>query len=86
MNRLLKALLILNLEMLLLVPSCMQQKTDRGLKTSDQYWAETGLGKTELEALITDESCHSSQQLFLACVNSLSQMAEKRIKRIRQVT
>lgn len=77
MNRLLKALLILNLELLLMVPSCMQQKTDRGFKTGDQYWAETGLGTKELESLITDETCRSSKQMFLACVNSLSQMAEK---------
>ncbi len=77
MNRLLKALLIFNLQLLLLVPSCVQQKTDRGLKTGDQYWAETGLGTSELESLILDDSCHSSQQMFLACVNAVSQIAEK---------
>lgn len=76
MNRLLKAFFILNLELLLVVPSCMQQKTDRGLKTGDQYWAETGLGTTELESLIAND-CHSSRQLFLACANAISQMAER---------
>ncbi len=77
MNRLLKALLIFNLQLMLVVPSCVQQKTDRGLKTGDQYWAETGLGTSELESLILDDSCRSSQQLFLACVNAVSQIAEK---------
>ncbi len=77
MNRLLKAILILNLEIVLLVPSCVQQKTDRGLKTSDQYWAETGLGTGELESLLADRSCYSGQQSFLACVNAVQQMAER---------
>ena len=72
-----KAVLIINLEILLLVPSCVQQKVDRGFKTADQYWHETGLNSQDLEVLISNESCYSSQKSFLACVNSISSMAER---------
>ena len=68
-------LLVVGLELFLLVPSCLQGQVDSGYKTADQYWADTGLGSKELESLLTDESCYSSQQTFLACVNSISTMA-----------
>ncbi|MEZ0390645.1 MAG: S41 family peptidase, partial [Pseudobdellovibrionaceae bacterium] len=77
MNRLIKALLLLNLEILLLAPMCVPQKIDHGVKSADQYWKETGLGSKELEALLAPESCQISEQGFLACVNAIGQMAEK---------
>jgi carboxyl-terminal processing protease len=77
MTKWMKALLVLNLEILLLVPMCTQTKVDRGAKTADQYWAETGLGEKDFVALLTRENCDSSQQMFLACVNALSQAAER---------
>lgn len=77
MNRLIKALLIVNLELFLLAPQCVSQKVERGPKTADQYWAETGLGSNELETLLSDESCHLNQQSFLGCVNAVGQMAER---------
>lgn len=76
-NKLMKAVLIINLEILLLVPTCVQQKVDRGYKSADQYWSETGLDSKDLEALISNESCYSSQKSFLSCVNSISVMAER---------
>ena len=76
-GKLMKAVLIINLEILLLVPTCVQQKVDRGFKTADQYWQETGLNSQDLEVLISNESCYSSQKSFLACVNSISTMAER---------
>lgn len=77
MNRLVKALMLVNLQFLLLIPTCAPQKTDRGIKSSDQYWSETGLGSKELLGLISKETCYSGQQNFLACVNAISQMAER---------
>lgn len=77
MSRLSKALLILNLQFLLLAPMCVSQRYDRGVKTVDQYWQETGLGTKELETLLLDESCSSNEQSYLACVNAIGQIAEK---------
>jgi carboxyl-terminal processing protease len=77
MNSALKALLILQLPLLLLAPSCLQQEVERGVKTAEQYWADTGLGSQELEDLLSSENCDQNEQSFLACVNSVSQMAEK---------
>ncbi len=51
---------------------------DRGVKTQDQYWSETGLGSTELESLISDKNCRLDTMSFLACANALSQMAERK--------
>ncbi len=77
MNRVGKALLILNLQILLIYPQFLEPKQDRGTKTQDQYWAETGLGSKELEDLISDTNCRLDVMSFLACANTLNQMAEK---------
>jgi carboxyl-terminal processing protease len=77
MKRVGKALLLFNLQILLLAPNCMQQKMDRGFKSTDQYWAETGLGSTELETLLEDANCRLDESSFLACVNAVGQMAER---------
>ena len=77
MKRVGKALLLFNLQILLLAPNCMQQKMDRGFKSTDQYWAETGLGSHELETLLEDANCRTDEQSFLACVNAVGQMAER---------
>jgi carboxyl-terminal processing protease len=77
MNRLTKALLLLNLGMFLVAPTCVSRKVDRGSKSMDQYWAETGLGSSELDALLAPESCQATQANFLSCVNSIEQMAER---------
>jgi carboxyl-terminal processing protease len=76
-SRLSKLILLVNIELLLLVPNCVQQRYDSGTKTGDQYWAETALGPTELESLISQDSCYTNQHSFLSCVNSITQMAEK---------
>lgn len=72
-----KALSLLALEVLLLVPSCLSQRVERGVKTSDQYWSETGLTSKELETLLSDESCALDKKSFLACVNSVATMLER---------
>lgn len=77
MSRLMKALLILGFEFFLVVPTCVQNRSDRGIKTSEQYWTETDLGSSELEGLLANESCYAGQQTFLACVNAINQIAEK---------
>jgi hypothetical protein len=64
MKRLIKALLLLNLEFLLLAPMCVQQKIDHGFKTGDQYWAETGLNSTESEDLLADDNCRAEIHRF----------------------
>ncbi len=77
MNHLTKALLVLNLGLFLVAPTCVSRKVDRGSKSMDQYWAETGLSPKELEALLAPESCQVSQLNFLACVNAIEQMGER---------
>src|SRR6185312_17227508 len=77
MTKWMKALLILNLEIVLLVPTCTQTKMDRGYKSADQYWAETGLDEKDFDALLTRDNCESTQQMFLACVNAIGQAAER---------
>ena len=77
MTRLMKVLMIVNIELFLMVPTCIQSRSDGEVKTSDQYWAETGLGATELESFLANDSCYAGQQTFLSCVNSINQMAEK---------
>lgn len=77
MRKLIKALLIFNLEILLVFPYFLGSRVDRGAKSQDQYWKETGLGAEQLEELIQDESCYHDKNLFLACANSISQMGER---------
>lgn len=40
-------------------------------KTTEEYWAETGMDTSAVEELIDTESCRSSQRYFLACVNAV---------------
>jgi carboxyl-terminal processing protease len=77
MNKLTKALLVLLLEIVLLVPTLFPQKLDRGVKTVEEYWTETGLDSKELETILTPESCYSEEKAFLSCVNAISAMAER---------
>lgn len=48
-----------------------------GVSTSDEYWAETGLAAEALAELLEEESCHSSERSFLACINALRVIAQK---------
>lgn len=77
MSRLTKAALILLLEIVLILPAIFHQRIDRGFKTLEDYWSETGLNEKELEGLLSDEACYSEQKAFLACANALSMMAER---------
>lgn len=61
----------------LIVPQLQQPDIDRGFKTQEEYWADTGLTSAELESLLSDSSCYSSEKSFLSCVNAISNIAEK---------
>ncbi|MBC7370340.1 MAG: carboxyl-terminal protease, partial [Bdellovibrionaceae bacterium] len=52
-------------------------KTPSKLKTSEQYWAATGLQSQALEELLQPESCKSSERYFLACANALLSASQK---------
>jgi carboxyl-terminal processing protease len=77
MNKLLKAFLVLFLEIILILPGCLDLRLDRGSKSIDEYWADTDLGTTELESMLEDEVCYADRLSYLSCANALSQMAEK---------
>jgi carboxyl-terminal processing protease len=77
MKRLTKCLLVAALEIVLLAPMLLSTKIDRGNKSIDDYWAETDLSSTELDALLDNKICYADRLSYLACVNSVSQMAER---------
>jgi carboxyl-terminal processing protease len=73
-----KGLLIIALELALFGPALLGvPKIDRGVVSTHNYWAQTGLSDQELLKLLKNENCYSSSELFLACVNSISSMAER---------
>lgn len=47
------------------------------VKSVDAYWAESGLGPAALEDLLQDNICGSSQRYFLACANSILNIANR---------
>jgi carboxyl-terminal processing protease len=55
----------------------LNQKIERGAKSTDQYWHETGLSSRELELLLGPASCLQNHRNFLGCVNAISAMAER---------
>lgn len=46
-------------------------------KTSEHYWAETGLGSEALEDLLQDRTCSSSERYYLACANAILTVANR---------
>jgi carboxyl-terminal processing protease len=76
-KRLTKCLLVGVLEILVLLPMMMNSKVDRGNKSLDDYWAETDLSPKELDSLLDNRVCYADRLSYLACVNSVSQMAER---------
>ncbi|MCE3010269.1 MAG: S41 family peptidase [Proteobacteria bacterium] len=73
-----KSVLVLLLEVVLFVPAFFTTSPAlRSTKSADQYWLETGLSDSELEKLLADENCFADQNIFLACVNAISSMAER---------
>jgi carboxyl-terminal processing protease len=78
MNKVLKVFLVTVLEILLFLPAVLDQKVDRGLRTFDEYWADSGLQSTELESLLAIDVCNADKLSYLSCINSISQMAEKK--------
>lgn len=45
------------------------------VKSTESYWAETGLGPSALEDLLQDSTCVSSERYFLACTNAILSVA-----------
>lgn len=43
----------------------------------ERYWKETNMSPRELDKLIQDNSCYSSERYFLSCVNAMLSAAEK---------
>lgn len=39
------------------------------------YWSQARLGSAELEVFLSEDSCYSNTRTFLACVNSIQEMA-----------
>lgn len=77
MNKPLKIILITILEIILFVPALLDQKIDRGARTLDEYWAESGLQAKELESLLSENICNADKISYLSCINAISQVAEK---------
>lgn len=72
-----KAVGILFLEILLIVPQCGNVRVVRDVKSPDAYWADTQLSPQELENLLGQKACYETEKSFLACVNAMSLIAEK---------
>lgn len=47
------------------------------VRSSEDYWAETGLGPAALEDLLQDKTCVSSERYFLACTNAILNIANR---------
>jgi len=47
------------------------------VKSTEDYWAETGLGASALEDLLEDNTCGSSERYFLACANAVVSVANR---------
>lgn len=47
------------------------------VKTTEAYWAETGLGPAALKDLLQDSTCGSSERYFLACANTILSVSSR---------
>lgn len=47
------------------------------VRSIDEYWAATGMKTRDLESVLDDETCRSSQRYFLSCANALLSVAER---------
>lgn len=52
-------------------------QTQKPIKTVEQYWNETGLVSSQLEDLIDDATCSTSQRYFMACANAMINIANR---------
>lgn len=77
-NRISKALL-LGLAILFLqsIPVSWSPEKMSPEKSVDEYWKNSDLLETDLQSLLKDENCLSSQIKFLACVNSINTVADR---------
>ncbi len=46
-------------------------------KSVDDYWQQSDLSEADLQGLLRDENCLSSQIKFLSCVNAINTMADR---------
>ena len=72
-----KAVGVLCLEILLIVPQCGSVHVVRDIKSPDAYWADTQLSERELTNLLAKKACYENEKSFLACANALTLVAEK---------
>ncbi|MFZ3231255.1 MAG: S41 family peptidase [Pseudobdellovibrio sp.] len=49
----------------------------KGENNIEYYWNQTGVGSKELFELVSNSNCQTSEKYFLACVNSILQVAPK---------
>lgn len=47
------------------------------VKTTEEYWAETGLSSATIEELFQEGSCKSSERYFFACVNAIQSASQR---------
>lgn len=77
-RRLFKALLLgLAIISLQSIPSAWTPEKMSGEKTVDDYWKQSDLSEADLQGLLRDENCLSSQIKFLACVNAINTVADR---------
>ena len=76
-SRLLKALLLgCSIVALQSIPSSWTPKSVTE-KNIDSYWQQSDLTEMDLQVLLQDENCLSSQIKFLACVNAINTVADR---------
>lgn len=83
-SRLLRLVSLLVVLSLLFPGGAWNFEAGKGLKSTalapkslETYWAEADLNEFDLIRFLADQNCLQSQRHFLACVNSVSSMAER---------
>ncbi len=72
-----KLIILITIAVGILCVRSFQTKETQALKSTEEYWQETGLKASELEELLQPELCHSSERYFLSCANALVTLAER---------
>ncbi len=72
-----RAFTLLAIELLLVIPNCGGWSGSTTSKTTEEYWAKTHLEPQFLYELLQEKYCYNKTNDFLACINAVSQMAQK---------
>jgi carboxyl-terminal processing protease len=70
--------LISSLMILLALPYFFNKKTPIERKSTDRYWAESGLVLTDIQDLISNGNCLQSEKHYLSCASAVNAIAEKK--------